>query len=43
MKKGHMLRIFKFVTIIVNTSYFVGIIFYIISDLNMSMANEDST
>jgi len=37
-----MLRIFKLVTIIFNCSYFVGIIFYIISDVNMSIADEDT-
>ena len=42
MKTGHMFRIFKLITIIVNTSYFVGIIFYIISDINVKIASSDS-
>jgi len=42
MKTGHMLRIFKLVAILVNLSYFIGIMFYIISDINIYVAGEDS-
>ena len=42
MKTGYIFRTLKLLTIIVNTSYFVGIVFYIISDINVRIKSIDS-
>ena len=38
LKTSYMLKILKLVIIILNTSYFVGILFIIISDMSRSIA-----
>jgi len=43
MKTGNMFRILKLVTLVINTSYFVGILFYIISDVNKAISNDQNS
>ena len=40
LKASHILKIFKLILIILNTSYFVGIVFMIISDACRSIAHD---
>ena len=40
MKVGYALKIFKILLIIVNTSYFVGIVFMIMADLSLVLATK---
>jgi len=40
LKIGYALKIFKLVLVILNTSYFVGILFLIIADISMSLAYD---
>ena len=40
MKIGYALKIFKLVLVILNTSYFVGIMFMIMADVSMKLAYD---
>ena len=37
-----MFKILKLGAIVINTSYFVGILFYIISDVNQAIAADEN-
>jgi len=40
LKTGYIIKTFKLIIIILNTSYFVGILFMVISDVCMAIAND---
>ena len=42
MKLGHFFRVFKLVILILNISYFFGIIFMIVAELARDLAAEDT-